>query len=138
MNSKFKLPKVPPLARTLKRLRLGAELDEWWKNVSEEQWATQQRPQQAPPKAQPVKEKTPPKDDTIPELPKVSKAPRSRVGRHQARPNQVKKNRIRNVKPTAVRVQNMVVARAMLGRVIRSGKPQSPGYRLLFSVALYI
>ena len=122
MNSKFKLPKVPPLARTLKRLRLGAELDEWWKNVSEEEWAALQRPQQAPPEAQPVKEKTPPKYAP----PKTSKAPRSRVGRVQLRPNQVRKNRIRKVKPTAVRDQNMVVARAMLGRVARSGKPQSP------------
>ena len=129
MNPKFKLPKVPPLARTLKRLRLGAELDEWWKNVSEEEWATLQRPQQAPPEAQPVKEKTPPKDDTVPELPKVSKDTRSREGRHQVRPRQtarVRKNKIRCVKPAAARAQNMVVARAMLGRVIRSGKPQSP------------
>ena len=122
MNSKFKLPKVPPLARTLKRLRLGAELDEWWKNVSEEEWAALQRPQQAPPEAQPVKEKTPPKD----EPPKTGKAPRSRVGRVQIRPNQVRKNRIRKVKPTALRVENMGVARDMLGRVARSGKPQSP------------
>ena len=121
MNSKFKLPKVPPLARTLKRLKLGAELDEWWKNVSEEQWAALQRPQQAPPEARPVKEKTPPKDDTVPELPKASKDTRSREGRHQ-----VRKNRIRCVKPAAARAQNMVVARAMLGRVARSGKPQSP------------
>ena len=122
MNPKYKLLKVPPLSRTLKRLRAGADLDDWWKNVTEEDWDTLQKPQQAPPEAQPVKEKTPPKD----EPPKTSKAPRSRVGRVQLRPNQVRKNRIRNVKPTAVRDQNMVVARAMLGRVIRSGKPQSP------------
>ena len=141
MNFKFALPKVPTLALTLRRLRQRAakkaglqdewECQErpqqapgskWWKNVSEEQWATQQRPQQAPPKAQPVKEKTPPKD----EPPKTGKAPRSRVGRVQIRPNQVRKNRIRKVKPTALRDQNMGVARDMLGRVARSGKPQSP------------
>ena len=81
-----------------------------------------------------MKEKTPPKD----EPPKMSKAPRSRVGRVQIRHNQVRRNRIWNVKPTAVRAQNMVVARAMLGRVIRSGKLQFPGYRLLFSVSLFI
>ena len=73
-----------------------------------------------------LKEKTPPKDDTIPEPPKVGKALRSRVGRNQIRPRQVRRSRIRNVKPTALRVQNIVVARGMLGRVSRSGKPQSP------------
>ena len=122
MNPKYKLPKVPPVSRTLKRLRAGPELDNWWNNVSEADWDALQEPQQAPPKAQPAKEKTPPKDKP----PKTGKAPRSRVGRVQIRPNQVRKNRIRKVKPTAVRDQNMGVARAMLGRVARSGKPQSP------------
>ena len=122
MNPKYKLPKVPPVSRTLKRLRAGPELDNWWNNVSEADWDALQEPQQAPPKAQPEKEKTPPKD----EPPKTGKAPRSRVGRVQIRPNQVGKNRIRKVKPTALRVENMGVARDMLGRVDRSGKPQSP------------
>ena len=123
MNPEEEPLMVPPISLTLKRLRQGASSSKWWKSVSEEEWATVPRPQQAPPEAQPVKEKTPPKD----EPPKAIKAPRSRVGRVQVRLNpQVRKNRIRNVKPVAVRAQNMEVARAMLGRVVRSGKLQVP------------
>jgi hypothetical protein len=100
MNPEAELLKVPPISLTLKRLRLGADSGEWWKNVSEEQWATVQRPQQAPLEAQPMEEKTPPKG----EPPKASEAPRSRVGRAQVRHiPQVRRNRIRNVKPTTVR-----------------------------------
>ena len=128
MTHKFVVPKVPPLVLTLRRQKQEAEdqdewewqdlqqqapRSEWWKHVPKEQWDA-------------VKEETPPKDDTVPEPPKVGEAPRSRVGRVQIRPRQVRRSRIRNVKPTALRVQNIVVARGMLGRVSRSGKPQSP------------
>ena len=125
---KFVVPKVPPLVLTLRRQKQEAEdqdewewqdlqqqapRSEWWKHVPKEHWDA-------------VKEETPPKDDTDPEPPKVGEAPRSRAGRVQIRPRQVRRSRIRNVKPTALRVQNIVVARGMLGRVSRSGKPQSP------------
>ena len=125
---KFVVPKVPPLVLTLRRQKQEAEdqdewewqdlqqqapRSEWWKHVPKEHWDA-------------VKEETPPKDDTDSEPPKVGGAPRSRAGRVQIRPKQVRRSRIRNVKPTALRVQNIVVARGMLGRVSRSGKPQSP------------
>jgi hypothetical protein len=64
-------------------------------------------------------------DADIQELPKASKDTRSRPDRHQVRTTQAKRNRIRKVKPTA-RIENMMVARGMLERSVRSGKIREP------------
>ena len=125
MTHEFVVPKVPPLVLTLRKQKQEAEdqdewewqdlqqqapRSEWWKHVPKEHWDA-------------VKEETPPKDDTNPEPPKAGGAPRSRAGRVQIRPKQVRRSRIRNVKPTALRVQNIVVARGMLGRVAAQVSP---------------
>ena len=72
------------------------------------------------------KKRAPPEDAIIPELPRASRDTRSRAGRHQIKPNQVKRTGNWKVKPTALRVENMAVARVMLGRVVRSGELRFP------------
>ena len=152
MNAKVTIPKItkPGLAITLRRLSIQAPTKNdkgewecqpkpqpprtprvpfhWWKAIPNKEWPKQQ--QQSPLEDEEEKEASPPEEDDedadIQELPKASKDTRSRPDRHQVRTTQAKRNRIRKVKPTALRKENMVVARGMLERSVRSGKIREP------------
>ena len=95
----------------------------WWKAIPDKEWPKYaQVPQQQPPhEDEEKKEASTPEDEdaNIQDQPKANKDTRPRAGGHQVRPGQVKRNRIRNVKPTALRAENMVAARGMLERVVR-------------------
>ena len=160
MSAKATIPKItkPGLAITLRRLTIQAPTKKdkgewecqpkpqsprvpfhWWKAIPKKEWPKQQ--QSSPLEDEEVEVVEVPEEDdkdaVIQELPKASKDTRSRPDRHQVRTTQVKRNRIRKVKPTALRIENMMVARGMLERSVRSGKICEPCYRLLYSVALY-
>jgi hypothetical protein len=149
MSAKATIPKItkPGLAITLRRLAIGVPTKKdkgewecqpkpqsprvpfhWWKAIPKKEWPKQQ--QSSPLEDEEVEVVEVPEEDdkdaVIQELPKASKDTRSRPDRHQVRTTQVKRNRIRKVKPTALRIENMMVARGMLERSVRSGKIREP------------
>ena len=149
MSAKATIPKItkPGLAITLRRLTIQAPTKKdkgewecqpkpqsprvpfhWWKAIPNKEWPKQQQQSPLEDEEEEVVE-VPEEDDEdadIQELPKASKDTRSRPDRHQVRTTQAKRNRIRKVKPTALRAENMVVARGMLERSVRSGKIREP------------
>ena len=148
MTAQVTIPKItkPSLAITLRRLSIQVptknDKGEWecqpkpqpprvpflWRKAIPKKECPKQ--QQAPRKEEEEQEASPPEEDDedadIQALPKASKDTRSRPHRHQVRTTQAKRNRVRKVKPAALRAENMVVARGMLERNVRSGNIREP------------